>query len=178
MCLATANGAKDSSKFGIGMMHLTGVSSAARAVIDGSSAAAALPHSTSRRVGIITSFKRFRRAGGAKRNPPWCSRSWRVALRSTRPTTESLRRRLAGLVEHFLWRHRHDLGIGRHEMPALDQLHEFRPDLARDQFADAAVLVDVAPFADQVEMVGVGAVAAQHAVLHLRGRAVERVVVA
>src|SRR5258708_37698243 len=36
----------------------------------------------------------------------------------------------------------------------------------------------IAPFADQVEMIGIGAVAAQHAVLHLRRRAVERVVVA
>src|SRR5258706_9935772 len=63
-------------------------------------------------------------------------------------------------------------------MAALDQLDEFRPDLARHLFADAAMLVDVAPLADQVEMVGIRAVAAQHAVLHLRRRAVERVVVA
>src|SRR6266550_4414212 len=87
----------------------------------------------------------------------------------------SLRRRL---VEYLLRRHRHDLGIIRHKMATLDQLHKFRPDLARDKLADAAVLLDVAPFTDQVEMVGVFGVAAQHAVLHLRRRAVERVVVA
>src|SRR6202030_1611703 len=62
-------------------------------------------------------------------------------------------------------------------MAALDQLNEFRPDLARDRLADAAMLVDVAPFADQIEMVGVGGVAAQYAVLHLRPRLVKRVVV-
>ena len=63
-------------------------------------------------------------------------------------------------------------------MATLDQLHEFRPDFAGDKFADAAVLLDVAPFADQVEVVGISGVAAQHAVLHLRRGAVERVVVA
>src|SRR5437868_2486247 len=87
----------------------------------------------------------------------------------------SLRRRL---VEHLLRRHRDDLGIIRHKMATLDQLYEVRADLARDKLADAAVLLDVAPFTDQVEMVGVFGVAAQHAVLHLRRRAVERVVVA
>jgi len=40
------------------------------------------------------------------------------------------------------------------------------------------VLLDIPPFADQIEMVGVPGVAAQHPVLDLRGRAVERVVVA
>src|SRR5260370_42027648 len=63
-------------------------------------------------------------------------------------------------------------------MPALDQTDEFRPDLARDLLANAAMLVDVAPFAAQVEMVGVGGVAAQDAILDLGRRAVERVVVA
>src|SRR5262249_29964909 len=78
------------------------------------------------------------------------------------------------LVEHLLWRHRHDPGIGRDKVAALDQLYEFGPELARDEFPDAPVLVDVGPFADQVEMVGVGGVAAQHAVLDLRPGAAER----
>src|SRR4051794_18171408 len=63
-------------------------------------------------------------------------------------------------------------------MAAFDQLHEFRLDLARDQVADAAVLADIGPFADQVEMVRVLGIAAQDAVLDLRRRSVERVVVA
>src|SRR5579864_1542547 len=63
-------------------------------------------------------------------------------------------------------------------MPAFDQTDELRPDLARHLLADAAMFLDVAPFADQVEMVGVGRIAAQDAVLDLRRRAVERVVVA
>src|SRR4051794_1995319 len=85
---------------------------------------------------------------------------------------------LLRLIEDFLRRHRDDLRVFRHEMSVFDQLHEFGLDLARDEFANAAVLVDVTPFADQVEMVRVLAVAAEHAILHLRRRAVERVIIA
>src|SRR6202030_2789563 len=62
-------------------------------------------------------------------------------------------------------------------MATLDQLHEFRLDLARHQFANAAVLLDIRPLADQIEMIRIGSVATQHAVLDLGPRAVERVVV-
>jgi hypothetical protein len=40
-------------------------------------------------------------------------------------------------IEEHLRCHRHDLRIRRHKMPTLDQLHEFRLDLARHQFANA-----------------------------------------
>jgi hypothetical protein len=56
---------------------------------------------------------------------------------------------LLRLIEDFLRRHRDDLRVFRHEMSVLDQLHEFRLDLARDEFADASVLVDVGPFSDK-----------------------------
>ena len=45
------------------------------------------------------------------------------------------------------------------------------------KFANAAVLLDIRPLADQIEMIGIGGVATQHAVLDLGARAVERVVV-
>ena len=82
------------------------------------------------------------------------------------------------LVEHLLRCHRDDLGIGRHKAPAFDQADKLGPDLARYLFADAPVLLDIPPFADQIEMVGVAGVAAQHAVFDLCRRAVKRVVVA
>src|SRR5262249_22471483 len=66
----------------------------------------------------------------------------------------------------------------RHEMAALDQVYKFRLDLARNHFADAPVLLDIGPLTDQIEMVGIRGIATQHAVLDLRARAVERVVVA
>ena len=49
---------------------------------------------------------------------------------------------------------------------------------ARHQFADASVLLDIGPFANQIEMVGIGGVSAQHAVFDLCPRPVERVGVA
>src|SRR6202035_33970 len=64
-----------------------------------------------------------------------------------------------------------------HEMATLNQLHEFRLDLARHQLANAAVLLDVGPFADQIEMIRIGSVATQHAGRDLGARAVEWVVV-
>ena len=63
-------------------------------------------------------------------------------------------------------------------MTTLDQLHEFWLDFARNELANASVLLDIGPFADQIEMVGIGGVATQHAVFDLSARAVERVVVA
>ena len=63
-------------------------------------------------------------------------------------------------------------------MAALDQLHKFRLDLAGHQFADASVLLDIGPFANQIEMVGIGGVSAPHAVFDLCPRPVERVGVA
>src|ERR1700738_25728 len=50
-------------------------------------------------------------------------------------------------------------------------------DLARHKFANAAVLLDIRPLTDQIEMIRIGSVATQHAVLDLGARAVERVVV-
>jgi hypothetical protein len=63
-------------------------------------------------------------------------------------------------------------------VPALDQLHEARLDLARNQFANASVLLDIGPLADQIEMVRISGVASQHAILDLGARAVKRIVVA
>src|SRR5271169_7227538 len=63
-------------------------------------------------------------------------------------------------------------------MAALDQADELRPDFARHSLTDLPVLLDIPPFADQVEVVGVASVAAEHPVLDLCGRAVKRVVVA
>ena len=54
-------------------------------------------------------------------------------------------------------------------MAALDQADELRPDFACHSLADAPVLLDIPPFADQIEMVGVTGVAAQHAVFDLCG---------
>src|ERR1051325_10126383 len=207
MYFATANGAKDSSNVGIGMMHLIGVSSAARAeCINGKVAAAAATLRNSRRrilcgeemlkirprlaASVSASFDaRLGFAAARARR----GRTLRMALKKlphperdpglepgeqskdARRRSRSLHRRF---VENLLWGHRHDLGVGWHKMAALDQLHEFRLDLARDEFSDLAVLVDVAPFADQIKMIGVVGVAAQHAVFCLRRRAVEWVVVA
>ena len=63
-------------------------------------------------------------------------------------------------------------------MPALAQPDELRPDLARHSLANAPVLLDIGPFPDQIEMIRITGVAAEHAVLDLLVRTVEGVVVA
>src|SRR5439155_6875968 len=80
--------------------------------------------------------------------------------------------------QHLLGCHRHDLGIGRHETPLLDQVDKLRPDLAGYPLADATVLLDIGPFPDQIEMIGIPSVATEHPVLDLLVRAMKRVVVA
>src|ERR1700738_5585189 len=49
---------------------------------------------------------------------------------------------LLRLVERLLRCHRHDPSISRHEVAALDQLHEFRFDIARNQFENEQGLPD------------------------------------
>ena len=44
-------------------------------------------------------------------------------------------------------------------MAALDQLDKFRLDLARNELANAPMLLDIGPFTDKVEMVRVGGIA-------------------
>jgi hypothetical protein len=44
-------------------------------------------------------------------------------------------------------------------MAALDQPYKFRLDFAHHELANAAVLLDIGPFADQIEMVEIGRVA-------------------
>ena len=50
-------------------------------------------------------------------------------------------------------------------MIALDQLDKFRLDLARHELANAPVLIDIGPFADQIEIVQAGSLATQDAAL-------------
>src|SRR3954451_3969921 len=167
MCFATAKGAKDSSKIGIGMMHLTGVRSAACAVPMSGSVMAVMAAwerrvrrvSVTMPIALRTQLHLRQPLGRACPGHPRLKRPVQ-AKEDEVPGTSRARSRLfgrglAGFVEHLLRRHRHDLGVGRDEMAALDQLHEFRLDLARHVLPDAAMLVDVAPFTDQVEMVGV-----------------------
>ena len=52
-------------------------------------------------------------------------------------------------------------------MTALDKLCKFRLDLARPELTDTPVLFNIGPFADQVEMVGIGVVTTQHAIFDL-----------
>src|SRR6185437_682004 len=74
-----------------------------------------------------------------------------------------------GLVEEVLRRAGDDLGVDRLEAlrPAFDEAREFR--LQRRQLhQDFGMHLDVAPFAQQVEMVEIVHVLAQHPVLRLR----------
>src|SRR5262249_48155197 len=65
-----------------------------------------------------------------------------------------------------------------HEAPLLDQLDKLRPDLTGYLLPDAPMLLDIRPFPDQIEMIGVPGVAAQDPVLDLLVRTMKRVVVA
>src|SRR5207247_9649297 len=96
-------------------------------------------------------------------------------ISGSRPSKKLTRLRL---VEHLLGRHRHDLGIGRYEAPLLDQLDKLRPDLTGYPLADAPMLLDIRPFPDQIEMIGVPGVAAHPPDLDLLVRTMKRVVVA
>jgi hypothetical protein len=142
------------------MMHFTGVMSATRAVAAGTSVEAALASSSSRRVTITLSADRYwtgKREAHSAAAFPTASGGSALAIP---PYCSLLGRRLASFIEHLLRGHRHDLGVSGHEMAALDQLHKLRLDLARDELADPAMLVDISPLPDQVEMVGVGGIPA------------------
>src|SRR5471030_174140 len=75
----------------------------------------------------------------------------------------------------MLRRARDDLGVVRHELAALDEADESRLELLGEDLADPGMDFNVGPFADEIEMIGVVDVAAQHAVLHLGRRFVHRV---
>src|SRR6185437_1133734 len=79
------------------------------------------------------------------------------------------------LIEKTLGRARYDLRIDRRKFAAIEEFYELRLHRRRD-FADRDMGIDIRPFGDEAEVIGVIIVPAENTILDLRGGFMERVI--